>query len=57
MTQYTFPGEQWDRLLKSSAATRTMEGVDQGILTEDCDTAILRKIKYNYGLLNMPFGL
>ena len=43
MTQYTFPAEQWERVLTSSAATRTMKGVDRGILTENCITAALRK--------------
>ena len=43
VTQYTFPAEQRERVLTSSAATRTMEGVDQGILTENCITAALRK--------------
>ena len=44
MTQYTFSAEQQERALTSSAATRTMEGVDRGILTENCITAtVLRK--------------
>ena len=44
VTQYTFSAEQQERALMSSTATRTMEGVDRGILTENCITvAVLRK--------------
>ena len=42
VTQYTFQAEQWERVLTSSAATNTMKDV-QGILTENCITAALRK--------------
>ena len=48
MTQYTFPAEQWERVLMSSAVTRTMEVVDRGILTENCIAAVLRKY---YGVI------
>ena len=46
MTQYTFSAEHWDRVLTTIAATRTMEGVDRGILTENCIATVLRKIEY-----------
>ena len=46
VTQYTLSAEQWERVLMSSAATWTMEGVDRNILTENCFIAVLRKIEY-----------
>ena len=32
VTQYTFSAEEWERVLMSSAATRTMNDIDEAIL-------------------------